>query len=69
MTAHSYTLEELQQEYDKADLQQAGRKQIVNDDELEEETYWLLNEKLWFWPYVWLGIWIFAILIVGVIGE
>lgn len=66
MTEHAlYTLDELQKQYDIADLHPAKRKQIVNDD----EVYWLLNDKLWFWPWVFWAIWIFAILIVGVVGE
>lgn len=69
MTEHAYSLEELQKQYDTADPHHTERKQIVNEDDLEEETYWLLNDKLGVWTWVFWGIWIFAILFVGVIGK
>lgn len=70
MTEHALnTLDELQKQYDTADLHPVERKQIVNDDEVDEETYWLLNENFWIWPWVFWGIWIFSILFVGVMDK
>lgn len=64
-TASAYTLEELSKQYKQADLRPQPKHDLVED----EEVFWLLNEKLWFWPWIFWGIIIIAFLLVGVIGE
>jgi hypothetical protein len=58
------TLERLQAEYQEADLHPRHAELVK-----EEEIFFLLDHTRWYWPYVYLIVFIGAIILSGVIGR
>lgn len=64
MTNYYSTLEQLQHEYEEADLQ-PKHLELVKD----EEVFFLLDESRPYWPWVFGILFIVSILISGMVGR